>query len=288
MHARNLIAQVVACAALCLVAGCGDDEGGPVVGSPPTFTEMAGLDLTGVSNCSLAWGDAEGDGDLDLAVAGDDSIDFVAKVYENDGGAFDGTEIATGLTGVYHCSLAWGDTDNDGDLDLAVAGFSSSGRVTKVYENDEGAFDGTEIATGLTGVAYCSLAWGDCDSDGDLDLAVAGETGSGYITRVYENVGGAFDGTEIATGLTGVAYCSLAWGDADNDGDLDLAVAGFSGSGRVTKIYENDGAGGFTEFPGLDLTGVSHCFLAWGDAEGDGDLDLAVAGETGSGYITRV
>jgi hypothetical protein len=66
--------------------------------------------------------------------------------------------------------------------------------------------------------------------------------------------------------VTGVYHCSVAWGDADNDGDLDLAVAGWSMPGRITTVYENDGAGGFTEFPGLDLKGVDFCSLSWATA----------------------
>jgi hypothetical protein len=299
MRRNVLVAQVVAGATLCLLAGCGDEDGGNApVGIPPTFTEIQGLGLTETYFCSLAWGDCDDDGDLDLAVAGYTDSDCITKVYENVGGAvpFDGTEVATGLTGVGACSLAWGDADNDGDLDLAVAGLSGSGRTTKVYKND-GAGGFTEITNpSLTGVADCSLAWGDCDSDGDLDLAVAGCTaGSDFLTTVYENDGaGGF--TEFrGLGLTGVWNCSLAWGDAEGDGDLDLAVAGYTGgTACVTKVYRN--VGGAVPFDGTEiatgLTGVGWCSLAWGDSDNDGDLDLAVAvaGENsvGTDRITTV
>jgi len=258
-----------------------------------SFSEFAGLGLAGVSNCSLAWGDVDSDGDLDLAVAGYTGADVLTTVYENDGaGGF--TEFAgPGLTGVFHCSVAWGDCDNDGDLDLAIAGYKFIGRITTVYEND-GAGVFTELeGLGLPSVSDCSLAWGDADNDGDLDLAVAGEEGGGYLAKVYENIGGAvpFDGTQLATGLVGVSHCSLAWGDADNDGDLDLALAGEDEGGvEIIRVYEN--AGGAVPFDGTELasglTGVADCSLSWGDCEGDGDLDLAVAGYTGSAYVAKI
>jgi len=311
-----------------------------------SFSEVSGLALTGVWGCSLAWGDCDNDGDLDLAVAGQSDSDRMTKVYENVGGAipFDGTEAATGLVGVSDGSLAWGDADNDGDLDLAVAGWTGAVRIMKVYENVGGIapFNGTEIATSLNGMDSCSLAWGDCDTDGDLDLAVAGWTDSGRITMVYENRNGQLNGAwELATGLTAADGCSIAFGDVDSDGDLDLAVAGYVGSGRVatvyenrngqyngawelatglteasmsslalgdcdndgdldlavagmtvsgqiTKVYENDGAGDFAAFPEASLTGLYSCYLAWGDADSDGDLDLAIAGNTISGYIATI
>jgi hypothetical protein len=55
--------------------------------------------------------------------------------------------------------------------------------------------------------------------DGDLDLALAGSAGGQKIARIYRNDAGFF--TDIAAGLAGVTYCSLAWADYDNDGDLD-------------------------------------------------------------------
>jgi hypothetical protein len=286
-----LVVRAIACFTLASVAGCGDDEGGDdgPMGSPPTFTEMSGLGLTGVWAGSLAWGDADNDGDLDLAVAGRDAgFGTITKVYRNNGAGGFSEFPGPSMTGVWSCSLAWGDADNDGDLDLAVAGDTAVGtsvRITKVYSND-GVGQFTETAS-LTGVSGCSLAWGDADNDGDLDLAVAGSTDSGRITTVYENDGAGGFSEFPGPSMMGVNVCSIAWGDYDNDGDLDLAVAGATDSGYTSTVYANDGAGGFAESSGPSLTGVAYCSLAWGDADNDGDLDLAVAGWTGSSYITR-
>ncbi len=226
-----------------------------------------------------AWGDCDNDGDLDLAIAGDN----ITKVYANNGsGSF--TEITNpSLIGVHRCSLAWGDCDNDGDLDLAVAGRLGPD-ATKVYANDGAG--GFSVLASLTGVNNCSLAWGDCDNDGDLDLAVAGATSVTIpfdpVTRVYENDGAG--GFSVLDRLTVESGRSLAWGDCDNDGDLDLAVAGLEDGDRVTRVYANDGAGGFTVLD--DLTGVYFCSLAWGDCDNDGDLDLAIAGQDGTLALT--
>jgi hypothetical protein len=250
------------------------------------FSEFPGLNLTGVYYCSLAWGDADNDGDLDLAVAGRlmNSAGYITKVYENDGAGGFSEFPGPSMIGVDWCSLAWGDADNDGDLDLAVAGLAVSAGITKVYENDGAGAFSEFPGPSLTGVFYCSLAWGDADSDGDLDLAVAGRMGSDGITKVYENDGAGGFSEFPGPSLTGVYYCSLAWGDSDNDGDLDLAVGGWSATGASMKIYENDGAGDFAEIPGLSLPGMSGCSLVWGDADNDGDLDLAAAGS----YTTNI
>ena len=144
------------------------------------------------------------------------------------------TDINAGLTGVRYCALSWGDYDNDGDLDLAISG----NWISKIYRSDNGTF--VDINAGLTGVKNCALSWGDYDNDGDLDLAIAGYS-SNYdlISKIYRNDNGNF--VDINAGLIGVSFCALSWGDYDNDGDLDLAIAGSSYVGTISKIYRNDG-----------------------------------------------
>ncbi len=243
-----------------------------------TFSEVPATGLTGVWGSSVAWGDYDNDGDLDILLTGRDSgSNWVAKVYENTDGAF--SEVPAGLTGVAGSSVAWGDYDNDGDLDILLTGYASGGPVAKVYENTGGAF--SEVPAGLTGVYFSSVAWGDYDNDGDLDILLTGEdSGDNPVAKVYENTGGAF--SEVPAGLTGVVASSVAWGDYDNDGDLDILLTGEAfGYNYVAKVYENtDGA--FTEVP-AGLTGVYASSVAWGDYDNDGDLDILLTGLPPSG-----
>jgi hypothetical protein len=87
------------------------------------------------------------------------------RIYRNDHVIF--TDIDAGLTGIEGASLAWGDYDNNGYLDLAIGGLHSwTFAVTQLYRNDHGTFlDANAV---LPGVAYASLAWGDYDNDGLL------------------------------------------------------------------------------------------------------------------------
>ena len=73
--------------------------------------------------------------------------------------------------------------------------------------------------------------------------------------------------------LAGVGYSSVAWGDYDNDGDLDLILTGdTNGGNRLAKIYRNNGNNTFTDQTSIVLTGVDNSSVAWGDYDNDGDL----------------
>jgi hypothetical protein len=114
----------------------------------------------------------------------------------------------------------------------------------------------TEVYTGsLTGVSGSSVAWGDYDKDGDLDILLTGrDDGNTAISKVYRNTGSGF--SEVYAGsLTGVYDSSVAWGDYDNDGDLDILLTGWDGSNPVAKVYENTGSG-FSEAYSGSLTDV--------------------------------
>jgi hypothetical protein len=180
--------------------------------------------------CSLAWADFDKDGFLDLAMAGTGSVGGRSGLYHNSG-TKTFTQVGN-LPSVFSCSVAWGDYDNDGDPDLALAGqeHDTSTLVTKILRNDDGTF--VEVAS-LTGIALCSLAWGDYNNDGHLELLMAGATNTTTYDPICRIV--SYDGTSVFTekdvGLAGVCYCHVSWGDYNSDGKLDIAITGLDQNG---------------------------------------------------------
>ncbi len=145
-------------------------------------------------------------------------------------------DIGAGLPGVYYGSVAWGDYDNDGDLDILLTGRG----MTRIYRNDGGGVF-TNINAALMGLHNTSVAWGDYDNDGDLDiLLTGGNLSNDTFTKIYRHDGGS-NFTDIGAALTDVQNGSVAWGDYDNDGDLDILLSGYTGLGGISKIYRNDG-----------------------------------------------
>ena len=233
----------------------------------------------------IAWGDYDNDGDLDLLLTGQNQMDGfheISRIYRNDGsGVF--TDITAGLQASIYSSGAWGDHDNDGDLDLLLTGATNEdveSVFSWIYRNN-GDDDFTELSM-LQGVGMSSVAWGDYDNDGDLDILLTGLGGpwSSYVptSQVYRNNGdGTF--TDAAAGLPGVCRSSVAWGDSDNDGDLDILLAGATnpdGSGPITQLWRNTGSGFVNS--GEVLPGIRDGSAAWGDYDHDGDLDILLTG----------
>lgn len=251
------------------------------------FTDiLAGL--PGVYGSCAAWGDFDGDDDLDILFTGmlrQNGDKPVSRVYRNDGqGTF--TDIHADLIAVGYSSAAWGDFDNDDDLDILIAGTDQNAIPrTDIYRNNgNGTF--SMVAANLVGVEYCTASWGDYDHDGDLDIVVSGwDADSRPQSRVYRNDGnGAF--SDIDAGLIGVESGSAAWGDYDNDGDLDIVVTGASHGGTpVSRLYRNDGSDVFRDLR-ADLVALAYSSAAWGDYDADGDLDLLLSGMD-SGYLPR-
>jgi hypothetical protein len=149
------------------------------------------------------------------------------------------------------------------------------------------------IGASLTGVSFSSDAWGDYDSDGDLDILLTGYTTSGPISEIYKNNGnGTFSRDNVADGgLAGVDYGSVAWGDYNSDGKPDILLTGLDGSLIISKIYKNNGNGTFSETPftvGGGLTGVYRSSVAWGDYNSDGKPDILLTGMSDSSPVSSV
>jgi len=248
---------------------------------PNPFVEMQ--ELPGTMLGGAAWGDFVGDNGLDLVYCGITDTDTVTYTYENQAGMLV-PRPQTGLIGVFSpCgkNLAWGDYDNDGDLDLAMCGMATSGEITRIYNNDGGnlTWDSAQNLQPVKG----AVAWGDVDNDGDLDLFVQGIDGSSRKARLYINhpVGTLNESTGVS--FTGLSAGVAEWCDLNNDGDQDLVCSGHDGSTARIIFYENDPVGVLTSTGdrGVPAAGLSD--LAWGDYDDDGDLDLAKSGNEGAG-----
>ena len=133
-----------------------------------------------------------------------------------------------------------------------------------------------------------SASWGDYDRDGDLDLAIMGQSNTeGAVTAIYENDEGTFVDTN--QNFTPVYSGDISWVDLNKDGWLDLIVSGFNQEAS-TKIYINDE--GKSLAMSSDDWGIPDAYdstMSWGDLDNDGDVDLAFVGidenDTGFSYL---
>lgn len=236
-------------------------------------------DFRAAKNSSEDAGDYDNDGDVDLLVVAGQSV----IVYRNDGQAgFTAIPIYTGVDNVLVSfvqdvinapSCAWGDYDNDGDLDIV---FSVPGK-TSIFKN-EGNDRFVETAIQLPVLVNGSVSWGDFEGDGDLDLLLVSKPfQQPPATYIYRN-DRKDTFVEIQTGLPGIKAGSVTWGDYDADGDLDVLLMSTAvpiyGSSAASGIYRNDG-GTFVLTPDAFSAGV---YADWIDIDGDGKLDVIVNG----------
>lgn len=293
-------------------------------------TRRAGLDVLDETSMSL-FGDLDNDGDQDLLLIGAEPM-----LFRNGGdGTFDfepesGLEPSADRAAMF-TGAALADYDLDGDLDLYVCAYdfwqsggeydaptpyydAVNGPPNLLFRNDgNGSFEEVSEQAGLAATNNrfsFAAAWGDYDSDGDPDLYVANDFGR---NNLYRNEGdGRFTDVAAELGVEDLgAGMSVAWGDYDSDGDLDLYTANmWSSAGlRITasdrfdevaetegirslfrrqaqgnSLFRNDGADGFSDVS--EQAGVRSGRWAWSsdfvDLDNDGLLDLFVQ----NGYIT--
>jgi hypothetical protein len=148
-------------------------------------------------------------------------------------------------------------------------------RQTIVYLNDPPGTLTPIGSLGLPGIALSDAEWCDYDRDGDIDLALTGETsGAVRMARVYRN-DGSLVLTQVADVLS-IYRSSCAWGDYNLDGDVDVAFCGYTGTSLTTQIYQNTGTGFVSA--GFSFPGVREGALAFCDIDNDCDCDFFMMG----------
>ena len=242
-----------------------------------------GNDVFKLASSFNVWGgavarfaDYDTDGDADVLVGPD--------LYRNDG---HGNFALVWSVPDSPYGITWIDSDDDGDRDLLVGNGNCGG--DRIYRNDgKGGF----TLAWISDEADCaeSLASGDYDADGFLDfVSGANNHNSNQIpSRIYHN---DKNGGFTVEFMSLPEMRGLAWGDFDNDGDLDLAGGVVDIGFDFTKmqflptpfvVYRNDGNGVWTVvWSSMNAGGGSG---GWGDFDGDGDLDIVVSGNLYRSY----
>ena len=232
------------------------------------------------------------EGDLDLFIV----TKTTNQLFRNNGdGTFKDVSEKSRITGesVNSKDMSFGDFDDDGDVDIIVL---NSGDMSNFYDNRrQGIFSdiSTKSGIGFNGRSN-SLIAGDYNNDGFLDIFIADLSGKHHA--IFRNRG---DGTFIKDnkslsgvfGLNNFSASQAIFSDLDNDGYLDLLVAGSSAVDKNKSglmLLRNDGSGNYTDESSFLPNGLKRVEqLGAVDLENDGDLDIIMVNDLGQIQVLR-
>lgn len=215
---------------------------------------------------ALATADPDQDGDLDLTLGDRDGASLLFTVFA--------PLLKTTIDPVGDArqarSIAWGDVDGNGYLDLLFgASTGAQSRYSWLTYNQDAEFGGEQKSREPSPAAR--VAFGDVNGDNSLDIAL------GTLSSIQVYLGHRFSSERLWSVPSSSAVQSLAWGDAEGDGDLDLLVGTNGHDLLYLNAHNYDQGELLSESPHwTSVEAEDTRSVAWGDYDGDGYTDFAV------------
>lgn len=274
-----------------------------------TFTddsESAGVSTANGKGLGVVCGDVDNDGDVDIFVANDTTPNFLYRNERNDmrmmeDALFAGVALSEEGRAYSGMGANLGDFDNDGYLDIVITNFQD--QTNSLYHNAQsGFFTEMSFATGIGERSLPYLAWGvdfiDVNNDGWLDLFIANGHLDDNIAEI-DPIGTYAQPNQLFLNDRGIRFSEnpdpaiaqqkvsrgTAFGDIDNDGDIDIVVSNLKGAPTVLRNDSNNAS----QWLGVKLIGT-RCNR---DAIGarvtvvSGGLTQMREVKSGSGYLSQ-
>ena len=258
-----------------------------------------------MTSCA-AWGDFNSDGKLDLFVGMGNDMDYFfemgdtknEKLYINNGNEIFNSLQATNYNyNIITRSCSWGDFENDGFPEVIVSGPDI---IIKFDQNESTKYWNFNYTAGKS----YSVSIGDYNNDGSLDIFLANNYSYyelNYTPKKNEllmnDQQGNFISAPKSSIVTDEEFSSgSAWGDFDNDGDIDLYVTNgnvYSNINSINSFYKNNGDGTFTKLTSTQEMGEivavtgKYNSCSWGDFDNDGDIDLYITSRVGKNILFK-
>lgn len=251
--------------------------------------ERIDINFSGLSNGRATLVDINSNGKLDVFFTGLDNFNIPKTLIYLNNGDETFTLFNSNIPDFAAASVAWGDYNGNGKLDLLIAGLTSEGLRTMIYQNNM-PLGFIPINAGLVTVHSGTVDWVDVNNNGRPDIFITGLDSFGVsVSKLYLNNPMGFQ--EVTVNIPGLYNSSTSWYDFDKDNDLDLLISGQvteNPNSFITKIYRNDN--GELVDSGIELPQLSNSSLMWGDFDADGYADILIIGQllSSANYITKV
>ena len=243
--------------------------------SPGNFISST-IPSASLKNGSSNFVDYDNDGDMDFFTNGQKTIGTtthsIFQVAKNTNGTF---ASPTAISNTFSNHTIFGDFNHDNKVDVLMG--------ENFYTNQNPSF--SKVSFTFPNIPSGSSNFVDFDNDGDRDVFVTGYNNASAhrVSQLFQNNKTGFSEV-FPTNFTDMDLSTSAFGDIDNDGDMDALISGWDGYDALTTMYENRN-GEFYELTHTNFTGIKNGSVSLADLNNDGYLDAFTTGDVSNQYF---